>query len=167
MRKFLISNSNSGFRTAMLTLCFGAVATLGMTLATLTAQGQPASMTGLWIDHTGRGAVEITQCGSSLCGHIAWLKDPNRPDGKPQVDAKGRPICGLQIIGDMKKTSDTLWDNGWIFDPERDDKFSVELRLKSAEQLQVLGYAAGMKFLGETMIWKRAPASHPRCAKRS
>ena len=44
--------------------------------------------TGVWIDHTGRGAVEIKDCGDgNLCGHVVWLKDTN--------DAKG---CGLQIL---------------------------------------------------------------------
>ena len=167
MSKMLTFKSYSGFRLALATLCAGAFASFGLLVPAPTARAQPATVTGLWIDHTGRGAVEITQCGGSLCGHIAWLKDPNRPDGKPQVDAKGRPICGLQIIGDMKKMSETLWDNGWIFDPERDDRFSVELRLKSSDQLQVLGYAGGMKFLGETYVWRRAPASQARCAKRS
>ena len=34
------------------------------------------SATGVWIDHTGRGAVEITECnGNKLCGHVAWVKD--------------------------------------------------------------------------------------------
>ena len=31
---------------------------------------------GVWIDHTGRGAVEITDCGGKLCGRIVWVKDP-------------------------------------------------------------------------------------------
>src|SRR4029077_14920970 len=30
--------------------------------------------TGVWIDHTGRGAVEIFECAGGLCGRIVWLK---------------------------------------------------------------------------------------------
>ncbi|RTL68815.1 MAG: DUF2147 domain-containing protein [Hyphomicrobiales bacterium] len=128
------------------------------------SRAQPASspLVGLWIDHTGRGAVEITPCGGSLCGHIAWLKDPNQPDGKPLVDAKGRPVCGLQIIGEVKQQSDGSWDNGWIYDPERDEQFSVELRLKAKDQLQVHGYL-GIKLMGETYQWKRAQPNQARC----
>ena len=128
------------------------------------AVAQPAAipLVGVWIDHTGRGAVEITQCGSSLCGHIAWLKEPNQPNGSPVVDTKGRPVCGLQIIGEMKRMGDGSWDNGWIYDPEKDEKFTVELRMKSADVLQVHGYL-GMKMLGETYTWRRAPASQARC----
>jgi len=42
--------------------------------------------TGLWYDDTKRGAVEISQCGNHLCGHIVWLKEPFTKDGKPIHD---------------------------------------------------------------------------------
>jgi len=128
------------------------------------AASQPSPMVGLWIDHTGRGAVEITSCGASLCGHIAWLKEPNQPNGKPLVDKKGRPVCGLQIIGEVKKKNDGSWDDGWIYDPDEDEQFSVELKMKPDGNLQVLGYL-GVKMLGETFVWTRAPATQARCQK--
>ena len=128
------------------------------------AVSQTPPLVGLWIDHTGRGAVEIKPCGNSLCGHIAWLKEPNQPNGKPLVDKKGRPVCGLQIIGDMKQKQDGSWDDGWIYDPEEDEQFTVELKMKPDGTLQVLGYL-GVKLLGETYVWKRAPASQARCQK--
>ena len=37
--------------------------------------------TGVWYDHTGRGAVEIIKCGTNnnqLCGSVVWLKDERR-----------------------------------------------------------------------------------------
>lgn len=128
------------------------------------AASQPplSDVVGLWIDHTGRGAVEIKPCGATLCGHIAWLKDPNQPNGKPLVDKKGRPVCGLQIIGEVKRQSDGSWDGGWIYDPEEDEQYSVELKLKSADSLQVLGYL-GVKLLGETYVWTRATQAQQRC----
>jgi uncharacterized protein (DUF2147 family) len=134
------------------------------TLGSISARAQPPTspLVGVWIDHTGRGAVEIASCGSSLCGYIAWLKDPNQPNGKPLVDAKGRPVCGLQIIGEMKPQSDGSWDNGWIYDPDRDEQYSVELRLKAKDQLQVHGYL-GIKMMGETYQWTRASANQARC----
>lgn len=128
------------------------------------AASQPSPMVGVWIDHTGRGAVEITSCGASLCGHIAWLKDANQPNGKPLVDKKGRPVCGLQVIGEVKKKADGSWDDGWIYDPDEDEQFSVELKMKPDGNLQVLGYL-GVKMLGETFVWKRAPTSQARCQK--
>jgi uncharacterized protein (DUF2147 family) len=106
---------------------------------------------GIWLDQTGRGAVEVTNCGPNVCGRLVWVKD-----GK---DAKG---CGLQILGDVKPVAGGKYDNGWIYDPDEDQKYSVELTPIGADKLKVLGYA-GSKFFSETMIWKRAPADLKRC----
>jgi uncharacterized protein (DUF2147 family) len=108
--------------------------------------------TGLWYDHTGRGAVEITKCGNQLCGRLVWLKNPEHAS----------KVCGIQIIGDVKPMGNNAWDNGWIYDPERDAKFSVEITLVGPQALKVVGYM-GTKFLSETMMWKRAPADLKRC----
>lgn len=109
-----------------------------------------ASPLGVWIDHTGRGAVEITDCGGKLCGRVVWLKD-----------AKNASACGRQIIGNARQVAAGKWDKGWIYDPDRNEKYDVELT-DMGERLRVLGYA-GSKFLSETMMWKRAPAGLPSC----
>ena len=108
---------------------------------------------GLWIDHTGRGAVEITDCSGKLCGHVAWVKDAKNADG-----------CGEQIIGDVKPVGGGTWDNGWIYDPDRNSKYDVELTPLGPDKLRVVGYA-GTKWLSETMTWKRAPADLQKCSK--
>lgn len=108
---------------------------------------------GVWIDHTGRGAVEITDCDGKLCGHVAWVQDAK--------DAEG---CGAQIIGNVKKVGASTWDNGWIYDPDRDEKFDVEIKPIGDDKLRVTGYA-GIKWLSETMTWKRAPADLQKCSK--
>lgn len=132
---------------------------------------QKPSPIGLWIDHTGRGAVEITSCAANdLCGRIVWLKEPTDKKGKPLVDGlnedrklRNRPICGLQVIGGLKAQRDGSWDNGWIYDPEQGESFDVEVRLRGADGLQVKGYK-GLKFLSETFQWTRATATPgPRC----
>jgi uncharacterized protein (DUF2147 family) len=111
-----------------------------------------AEPTGLWYDHTGRGAVEITKCGPNLCGRLVWLKD-----------SKNNKACGTQIIGNVKPMPGGSWDGGWIYDPERDEKFSVELTMVGDQTLKVVGYM-GTKWLSETMMWKRAPTDLKRCS---
>ena len=109
---------------------------------------------------TGRG--EIHTCGNQICGRIAWLKDATDSKGGPAKDKKGRPLCGLQIIGDLKPSSNGVWDGGWIYDPDKDDTFNVEVTLKGKDRLQVMGYM-GVKFLSETHMWKRAPEPFTGC----
>lgn len=107
---------------------------------------------GVWIDHTGRGAVEITHCGEGLCGKLVWLKDPENAQA-----------CGIQILGDVKPVKSGVWDKGWIYDPEQDAKYSVELKPMGEDRLQVMGYL-GTKLLSETMVWTRAPENLERCS---
>ena len=107
---------------------------------------------GLWYDETGRGAIEITHCNGKLCGRLVWVKEANHKEG-----------CGLQIFGDVKPVAGGKWDGGWIIDPEKDLKTRYDVEITpQGDKLKVMGYS-GTKFLSQTMIWTRAPASLPRC----
>jgi len=139
----------------MLTIIKRAIGPLVIALA---ASGTPAlaasSPLGVWIDHTGRGAVEITDCGGKLCGHLVWFQDAkNIKDG-----------CNFQIIGNVKPMAGNKWDGGWIIDPDKDPdkKYDVEITPQGDNKLKVMGYA-GMKFLSETMIWTRARPDLQKC----
>ena len=106
---------------------------------------------GVWIDHTGRGAVEIKECAGGLCGRIVWLKD-----------AANSSVCGTQVIGSAKKTASDTWDNGWIYDPDKNARYSVELKTIGTDKLRVMGYM-GSKMFNETYTWKRASAELKWC----
>ena len=110
-----------------------------------------ASPTGIWIDHTGRGAVEITECAGRLCGRVVWLKDTGH-----------KSVCGTQVIGNAKPVGKDTWDGGWIYDPDQNAKYSVELKTIGADKLRVMGYM-GSKLFSETFIWKRAAMELERC----
>jgi uncharacterized protein (DUF2147 family) len=134
------------------------------------AQVTQPGYTGVWFDDTGEGAVEIGSCADRLCGRIVWLRAPLDKSGRPLTDAfnpdarqRQRPICGLPVIGDLKRQRNGSWDEGWIYDPKQGKQFDVELRLRSPDALQVMGYL-GVKFLSETFVWRRAPADLKRCA---
>jgi len=110
-----------------------------------------ASPLGVWIDHTGRGAVEITECGKGVCGHVVWIKDAKNSQG-----------CGVKILSDVKPVGGNKWDNGKIFDPDQNSTYDVELTPIGADKLKVMGYA-GVKFLSQTFTWKRANGDLKRC----
>ena len=122
-------------------------------LVSATAVRADNAATGLWIDHTGRGAVEITDCSGKLCGHVAWLKDTENNDQ-----------CGKQIIGDVESIGTNKWDHGWIYDPDRGSKYDVAISTIGTDKLKVVGYA-GTKWLSETYTWKRASADLQKCSK--
>ena len=115
------------------------------------APAQETGYAGLWYDDTGRSAIKISNCGDGLCGRIAWLKN-----------SAHKSACGTSIIGGVEKVGN-VYDNGWIYDPERGRKFDVELKLLNEKELRVKGYA-GTKWLSKTMIWNRAPSNLKLCS---
>ena len=130
-------------------------------------------LAGVWLDDKGDGAIEIIPCADRLCGRIVWLKSPNDKTGRPLTDGynpettkRKRPICGLFVIGDLKRMPSGAWDAGWIYDPKEGKSYDVELKLRSTDQLQVTGYL-GTKFFSETFVWTRAPSTLPKCVSTS
>ena len=128
-------------------------------LLPLGAVAAPPDVTGVWIDHTEQGAVEIERCGDRVCGRVVWLKNPTHKS------KSGRLICGTQVLGDLQARSNNIWEAGWIYNPEDEERFSAELQLQDANTLIVTGYL-GVKFLGETFTWIRAPANLGRCTDK-
>lgn len=125
----------------------------GLGVAFSAAAEERAGPTGVWLDESGRGAIEITSCGAGLCGRLVWTKEQGKA---------ARSACGLQIIGDVKKIDAGTWNGGWIYSPELKARFDVELKPIDADSLQVTGFA-GSRDLSETFIWRRAPSDLGRC----
>lgn len=129
---------------------------------------------GIWYDDTGKGAVKIEICTpTTLCGKIYWLKEPMTATGEPKIDRynpepsmRTRPICGLPVLGDLEQLSEGGFDNGWVYDPKEGKSYSVALDLIGPDTLKVTGYK-GMRFLGKSFIWTRAPADLPSCSQDS
>lgn len=116
------------------------------------ASAQGETPLGVWINDTGLGAIEITECGDSVCGKVVWVKEK----------AKVKKVCGLQVIGNAAHVGNGVYDKGWIYDPKNDMKFDVELT-PHGDTLQVMGYLDGDKTLSKTMTWTQAPADLARC----
>ena len=108
---------------------------------------------GIWMNDTGRGAIEIKQCGRRLCGHVVWVKS--------KKDKKG---CGRKIIGNVAKVGKRTWGRGWIYSPQRGRRYDVELTPLKSGKLKVLGFA-GSKFFSKTMYWTKAPTDLVLCGR--
>lgn len=147
---------------------------LALGLSASLAEAAPPIEMGVWINHTGKGAVEIRPCGTSgasanrLCGFIVWLKEPNKKSGEPFTDGhnpdaakRRRTICGLPVLGSLQRVSGG-WDNGWVYDPEQGSQFDAAIQLASRDRLVLTGYK-GVKFFSKSFTWRRAPADLPRC----
>lgn len=137
-----------------------------------TAAAADVPEVGVWIDHDGKGAIEIKPCGPALCGNIVWIKNPVNDQGQPLFDRRNpdeakrnRPICGLPVIGNLRRMSDG-WDEGWIYSPEEGSQYDLALKAASKDKLVVTGYK-GVKLFSKTFTWTRAPADFQKCAGAS
>ncbi len=163
MRSFNIANCSAAALAV-------ATCLLGAAIRPAPAAADPKEV-GVWYDDTGKGAVKIEICTpTTLCGKIYWLQEPMASDGQPKVDRynpdasqRSRPICGLPVLGDLVQLSGGGFDNGWVYDPKEGKSYDVALDLIDADTLKVTGYK-GMRFLGKSFIWTRAPADLPSCA---
>lgn len=158
----LASQRAAAFSKALVTSIFA----LAITAAAASAVPKEV---GVWIDDTGKGAVKIDICGNRLCGHIVWLRETVNAKGEPLFDRHNpdaskqtRPICGLQILGELAQMQGGGFDNGWVYDPKVGKSYSVALDLTAPDVLQVTGYK-GMRFMGKTFIWTRAQTELPPC----
>ena len=126
------------------------------------------AITGLWEVADGDGRIEIYRCAAKYCGRIAWLKEPLYPAddkggmaGKPLVDRENpqkelasRPQLGLRIMEGYTFRGDGFWDNGTIYNTENGKSYSSNIRLHSADRLELRGYI-GLPLLGGSTVWKR------------
>lgn len=126
----------------------------GITLINMSAIAAETPV-GTWLDHSGRGAIQISSCGEKLCGHLVWMREGGNAEA-----------CGAQIIGNARKVGGNLWDDGWIYSPEKNRKYNVELKPLSNGTLRVKGYA-GSKMFSRTMIWKPAPSNLELCHNKT
>jgi uncharacterized protein (DUF2147 family) len=139
---------------------------LSAALLAPTNAGAADNVTGIWLGHERDGHIEIKACGSALCGYIASILDPNVPANSRDInnekpEERSRPICNLQILGNLQDRGDA-WSDGWVYDPREGKTYDAEIKLQDFNTLAVRGYL-GIKMLGETKLWTRANKDIRRC----
>ena len=118
---------------------------------------------GIWYDNSGKGAVEIYDCGKRLCGRVYWMINPAARDKfNPSTRKQRRFICGIQVIAGLNRMPDGSWDEGRVYDPKTGKSHDLAVRSISPTELEITGYA-GVKFLSRSFRWKRAPATLQPC----
>src|ERR1700688_929728 len=109
------------------------------------ASAESFDINGKWLTDQGDGAVELKTCGTELCRtvySVIRLPDPSRPpiDARnEQPERRSRPLCGMPIIGGMRKLGPERWGEGWIYDPHVGKTYAAELTLQSPNVLAVYG----------------------------
>jgi uncharacterized protein (DUF2147 family) len=140
------------FSLLLATCCLGVIS-----LTPIPAQaGDP---TGMWLSQDGDVKIKVSNCGGDICGHIAWLKEPNDTNGKPKVDInnadaskRGRPIMGSAVILPMKADGADKW-SGQVYNAEDGKTYSGSFALAGATKADLKGCVA---IICKTKTWTRS-----------
>ncbi|MBE3636590.1 DUF2147 domain-containing protein [Mangrovicoccus algicola] len=104
-------------------------------LAALPALAGADPAEGLWRTEPGRGGafghVRIAPCGAALCGTLAAAFNA---DGSPRDST----ALGRAVVWDMQPAGAGQYENGQIWDPQRDKTFRSKMRLRG-EVMEVSG----------------------------
>ena len=132
-------------------------------LAQSSAAPQSPTPVGVWLHANKLIQVEIAPCADRLCGRIVWFKWPNDDHGLPLVDLKNpdpalrkRPLLGLTILRNLRRTGERTWEDGEIYNPVNGRDYQATMSIKSNSTLRVRAFLL-IPMFGETQIW----TSHP------
>jgi uncharacterized protein (DUF2147 family) len=139
------------------------VTSLALVLASIAVSAHAQSPAGLWRtidDQSGkeRSLVRITEAGGVLSGKVEKLADPTKQDARCDEctdERKGKPVIGMTIIRNVKRSESGVWEGGDILDPNNGKVYRVRLTpIEEGKKLQVRGFI-GSPILGRTQTWVR------------
>jgi uncharacterized protein (DUF2147 family) len=102
-----------------------------------------------------KSIVEIYEVNDRYNGRIIELLPSSRRTHCDRCygDLKGKPLTGMVVLYDLKKTSNGGRD-GKLIDPSSGKIFSCYIELESQDRLKLRGYL-GVPSVGKTMYYNR------------
>jgi uncharacterized protein (DUF2147 family) len=141
--------------------------TLGLAFGAPALAQDLTSPAGQWTtidDESGKpkSIVQIDVANDQLTGKVVevlWSeRGPHPVCEKCEGDRKDKPVEGMTIIWDMKKSGDG-WEGGTILDPKSGKTYGCKIHLiEGGQKLEVRGFK-GISLLGRTQTWVRKAAT--------
>lgn len=117
-------------------------------------------VTGLWKvidddDGVEKSVIEIYEEDNKYHGRIVRLLETSKRTHceKCDGDLKGKPLTGMRILYDLKKTNKG-GNDGKLLHPGSGKIYSLNIELVSPDRLKLRGYL-GVPTLGKTSYWTR------------
>lgn len=102
--------------------------------------------------------IQLYEVNGKVHGKVVEIlqegKDENTLCTECSGKRKNQKIMGMEILWDLKKESDTEWEDGEILDPNNGKTYSCQVELESKDKLKVRGYI-GFSLMGRTQYWYR------------
>ena len=130
-------------------------------LAAAPAAAQAPTPIGVWLHDNKRIQVEIAPCGERLCGKLVWFRRPKDAEGLPLADVKNadpalrtRPLLGLTILRDLRRTGERTWEEGRIYNPDDGKDYRALMTIQADGSLRVRAYVM-LPLFGKNFTWTR------------
>jgi uncharacterized protein (DUF2147 family) len=138
----------------MRSLCYSIAAASMIASATNVARAQSADDAfGIWLHPENGSHVEMYKCGDGLCAKIVKIVDGQKTDDKnPDPSKRNRPIVGLVIMSNAKKTAANKWQ-GSLYNRADGGTYSGTLTVKSRDAIDLQGCTAAI--FCKTVTWTR------------
>ena len=121
-------------------------------------------LTGHWLNSEKTVQIEVFKKGNIFYGRVAWMIEPNNPDGSPKLDIKNpniknrkRKKLGLVVMHNfIFNENNKKWTGGTIYDPTTGTTYKGYMWFESDTntKLKMRGYA-GFSIFGKTSEWTR------------
>lgn len=134
------------------------------------AAASVGDLEGRWLTGKRKVAISFFPCDGRICGRIDWLAKPRYRGGELKIDRenpdpalRNRPWCGIDVISGLQRKSDGVWSGGRVYNPKDGESYKLEIK-EDGDGLKVRAYL-GIKLLGKTEDWIRAPDDLPGCTE--
>jgi uncharacterized protein (DUF2147 family) len=108
---------------------------------------------GVWLNPENKSQTEFYKCGDGLCAKIVKSGDGQKTDDKnPDAAKRNRPIEGLVIMQNAKKSGANKWA-GTLYNRADGKSYSGTITVKSKNELDLSGCVA--KIFCKTVTFSR------------
>ena len=120
-----------------------------------------ADIVGEWYNAEKDAVITLFEENESVSGKITWMQFPNDDNGNPKTDPlnpdenlKSRARMGMVMMSGFAYDSDSVWDDGELYDPKKGKTYSGMMTLKDKNTIDLRGYI-GFSFIGRSSTWTR------------
>lgn len=142
-------------------MCRGAVAAValaavagGLAVASPARAQGAGDLSGVWLTQSGESKVRLAPCGGAICGVITWTKAGGADVKNPDAAKRSRPLAGLQMIHDMKRGADGVYQ-GKLYNPQDGKTYTGKLTQSNANTLKLSGCVMG-GLICKSQTWTRS-----------
>jgi uncharacterized protein (DUF2147 family) len=115
-----------------------------LALATVAIAQTADDAFGVWLNPENKSHTEFYKCGGGLCAKIVKVEDGQKTDDKnPDAAKRNRPIVGLVIMENAKKSGDKAW-SGTLYNRADGKNYSGTVTVKSKGAVDLSGCVAAV-----------------------